>query len=136
MADVEGYREEPGNLGNQRELLPILGRMNGTGTNMTATRQRFQRLTSKLLAQVGLEPLKKTVQEMDGKAQVCVDIVIRHLFERTVCMDRVDTGCSILESPDSYVECIIKPAPEAQKQDLLAVLDPDRLVRALTQSKN
>jgi len=83
MSDVEGYREELRNLGNQWDLLTILGQMSGTGMDMTGTRLGFQRLTSELLGQLGLETLKKTVQEIGSKAQVAVDIVIRNLFERT-----------------------------------------------------
>lgn len=83
MEDVESYREELHNLGNQWDLLTILGQMGGTGTDMTGTRAGFSRLTSELLAQLALETLKKTVQDMGAKAQVAVDIVIRNLFERT-----------------------------------------------------
>nr|WP_320116699.1 chemotaxis protein CheW [uncultured Desulfuromonas sp.] len=83
MATVEGYREELSNLGNQWDLLTILGQMSGTGMDMTDTRLGFQRLTSELLGQLGLETLKTTVQEIGSKAQVAVDIVIRNLFERT-----------------------------------------------------
>ncbi|WP_321532394.1 chemotaxis protein CheW [uncultured Desulfuromonas sp.] len=83
MSTVEGYREELSNLGNQWDLLTILGQMSGTGMDMTDTRLGFQRLTSELLGQLGLETLKATVQEIGSKAQVVVDIVIRNLFERT-----------------------------------------------------
>ena len=83
MTDVESYREELRNLGSQWDLLTILGQMSGTGMDMTETRQGFQRLTSELLGQLGLEILNKTVRELSSKAQVTVDIVIRNLFERT-----------------------------------------------------
>ena len=83
MDDVETYREELRNLGSQWELLTILGQMSGTGMDMSETHQGFQRLTSELLGQLGLEILNKTVRELTGKAQVTVDIVIRNLFERT-----------------------------------------------------
>ncbi len=83
MTDVEGYREELRILGNQWDLLTILGQMSGTGMDMTETRLGFQRLASELLGQLGLETLKTTVQEIGSKAQVAVDIVIRNLFERT-----------------------------------------------------
>lgn len=83
MADVERYREELRFLGSQWDLLTILGQMNGTGMDMTETHRGFQLLTSELLGQLGLETLKKTIQEIGSKAQVAVDIVIRNLFERT-----------------------------------------------------
>ena len=83
MSDVERYHDELHNLGNQWDLLTILGQMSGTGTDMTGTREGFGRLTSELLGQLGMETLKKAVQEIGSKAQVAVDIVIRNLFERT-----------------------------------------------------
>lgn len=83
MADVESCREELGKLGSQWDLLTILGQMGGTRTDMTGTRMGFQGLTAELLSQLGLESLKKTVQDISAKAQVVVDIVIRNLFERT-----------------------------------------------------
>jgi hypothetical protein len=97
MIDVEGYREELHNLGNQWDLLTILGQMSGTGTDMTGTRKGFQRLTSELLGQLGLETLKKVVQEIDSKAQVAVDIVIRNLFERTADIGFLATDDDIRE---------------------------------------
>ena len=97
MTDVEGYREELHNLGNQWDLLTILGQMSGTGTDMTGTRKGFQRLTSELLGQLGLETLKKVVQEIDSKAQVAVDIVIRNLFERTADIGFLATDDDIRE---------------------------------------
>lgn len=97
MADVEGYREELHNLGSQWDLLTILGQMSGTGTDMTGTRKGFQRLTSELLSQLGLETLKKTIQEIGSKAQVAVDIVIRNLFERTADIGFLATDDDIRE---------------------------------------
>ena len=114
MADVEGYREELHNLGNQWDLLTILGQMSGTGTDMTGTRRGFLRLTSELLSQLGLETLKKTVQEIAGKAQVAVDIVIRNLFERTA-----DIG--FLATDDDIREFL---RVEAGLESQLAELDP------------
>ncbi|WP_045220208.1 chemotaxis protein CheW [Desulfonatronum thioautotrophicum] len=83
MGSVESYREELHNLGNQWDLLTILGQMSGTGTDMSGTREGFAKLTSELLVQLALETLKKTVQDIGARAQVAVDIVIRNLFERT-----------------------------------------------------
>ncbi|MGE4194201.1 MAG: chemotaxis protein CheW [Pseudodesulfovibrio sp.] len=115
MADVEGYRDELHNLGNQWDLLTILGQMSGTGTDMTGTRKGFQVLTSELLSQLGLETLKKTTQEIAGKAQVAVDIVIRNLFERTA-----DIG--FLATDDDIRDCL-RVADDLGGQ--LASLEPE-----------
>jgi len=83
MKNVEDYREELRILAGQWDLLTILGQISGTGTNMTSTREGFKHLTNELLTQLGLENLKKVIQEVGSKSQVAVDIVIRNLFERT-----------------------------------------------------
>lgn len=83
MGSVEGYRETLQTLQGVWDNLTLLGQLSGTGTDMSGTRQAFQRLTSDLLNSLGRETLKKTVQEMQSKAQVAVDIMIRNLFERT-----------------------------------------------------
>ncbi|EGB15842.1 CheW protein [Pseudodesulfovibrio mercurii] len=134
MADVEGYREELHNLGNQWDLLTILGQMSGTGTDMTGTRQGFLRLTSELLSQLGLETLKKTTQELAGKAQVAVDIVIRNLFERTADIGFLATDDDIREFLRTAADlngqlAEAAPGSEAERElaDLLAG-HVDRLV--------
>lgn len=97
MRDVESYREELHNLGSQWDLLTILGEMSGTGTDMTATRVGFQELSSELLSQLGLETLKKAVQDISSKSQVAVDVVIRNLFERTADIGFLSTDDDIRE---------------------------------------
>lgn len=107
MAGVEEYREELRTLGGQWDLLSILGKISGTGTDMTGTREGFRHLTCELLSQLGLELLDKTVREIGAKAQVAVDILIRNLFERTA-----DIG--FLATDDDVREYILK-AEELRK---------------------
>ncbi len=95
MPDVERYREELSNLGGQWDLFTILGKMNNMGTDMSSTQQSFQELTFQLLGQLGLETLRKTVQNIKAKAQVVVDIVIRNLFERTADIGFLSTDDDI-----------------------------------------
>ncbi|MBX2859408.1 MAG: cache domain-containing protein, partial [Cellvibrionaceae bacterium] len=83
MPVLESAREQLSTLGQQWDFLTILGQMSGSGTDMSGTRQAFQDLTSELLAALGVETLRKTVNSMTSIAQVTVDIVIRNLFERT-----------------------------------------------------
>jgi len=101
MDSVDEYREELLRLGAQWDLLTILGQMVGTGTDMTGTRKGFLDLTNKLLCQLALENIRKTVQEIGAKAQVAVDILIRNLFERTA-----DIG--FLATDDDIRDFIIK----------------------------
>lgn len=101
MDSVDEYREELLRLGAQWDLLTILGQMVGTGTDMTGTRRGFLDLTNRLLCQLAMENIRKTVQEIASKAQVAVDIMIRNLFERTA-----DIG--FLATDDDIRDFIIK----------------------------
>lgn len=83
MEAVEHYRQSLHGLQGVWDNLALLGHLSGTGTDMTATRQAFQRLTGDLLGNLSAESLKKTVLEMKAKAQVAVDIMVRNLYERT-----------------------------------------------------
>ena len=57
MREVDGYREELSSLGQQWDLLTILGQMSGDGIDMSATREAFKQLTGDLLSNLGLETL-------------------------------------------------------------------------------
>jgi chemotaxis signal transduction protein len=83
IADVEVYRESLQQLQGVWDNLSLLGQLSGTGADMSSTRAAFQSLTGSLLNSLGRETLNKTVLEMNAKAQVAVDIMIRNLFERT-----------------------------------------------------
>ncbi|MDY7539319.1 hypothetical protein RGU72_13750 [Undibacterium sp. 5I1] len=50
---------------------------------MKATREGFNQLEKKLITNLAQENVTKAVQEMQFKAQVIIDIVVRNLFERT-----------------------------------------------------
>lgn len=83
MPQVRAYSTNLDALAERWNLLTLLGQMSNIGMDMSETREGFQSLTRELLHHLGTEHLKKTVAEMQAKAQVAVDIVIRNLFERT-----------------------------------------------------
>ena len=83
MQSVKGYEKSLEVLSEKWNLLTMMGKMSNTGMDMNDTRGAFETLTSELLEKLGMEILKKTTSEMEAKAQVAVDIVIRNLFERT-----------------------------------------------------
>lgn len=83
MPTVQDYEKALGALSEKWNLLSMLGKMSNTGMDMNDTRNAFETLTADLLDKLGLEVLKKLTSEMEAKAQVAVDIVIRNLFERT-----------------------------------------------------
>ena len=83
MPEVAEYRDSLNSLSDRWNLLTLLGQMSNIGMDMTETREGFQKLTDRLLDRLGHETLVKLTSEMEAKAQVAVDIVIRNLFERT-----------------------------------------------------
>jgi chemotaxis signal transduction protein len=83
MESVQEYREMLQTLQAVWDNLTLLGQLSGTGTDMSGTRQAFGSLTAALLNNLGIETRKKVVLDMESKAQVAVDIMVRNLFERT-----------------------------------------------------
>ena len=83
MDRVEEYRETLGSLQAVWDNLTLLGQLAGTGTDMSETRQAFGSLTTALINHLATETRRKVVQEIESKAQVAVDIMVRNLFERT-----------------------------------------------------
>ena len=50
---------------------------------MKVTREGFNQLEQQLIANLVRQNIAKSVQEIDFKAKVIIDIVVRNLFERT-----------------------------------------------------
>jgi len=110
MPQVRTYSGSLDALAERWNLLTLLGQMSNIGMDMSETREGFQSLTSELLHHLGKENLKKTVAEMQAKAQVAVDIVIRNLFERTA-----DIG--FLATDDDFRDFIISSKGTAAGTD-------------------
>jgi len=83
MQKVGDYSRILNALGDRWEMLTLLGQMSGTGTDMSKTKDGFATLSSKLLDNLAKETIKKLSSEINSKASVAVDILIRNLFERT-----------------------------------------------------
>ncbi|PPC90155.1 MAG: hypothetical protein CTY34_08825 [Methylobacter sp.] len=97
MQIIDDCRAELNDLQTVWDNLTLLGHLSGTGNNMNATRQSFQKLTSSLLNQLVSETLRKTIGEMQSKAQVAIDILVRNLFERTADIGFLATDADIRE---------------------------------------
>jgi len=104
MESVEEYREMLQTLQSVWDNLTLLGQLSGTGTDMSGTRQAFGSLTAALLNNLGIETRKKVVLEMESKAQVAVDIMVRNLFERTADIGFLATDDDIR----AYLEFVAK----------------------------
>jgi len=83
MEPVEENREKLYELSKNWDSLSLLSQLGSAGVNMDQIKANFTSLSSELINYLSSELLKKTINEMNSKAQVGVDIVIRNLFERT-----------------------------------------------------
>jgi len=103
MPEITDYNNALIQLSERWNLLTLLGQMSNIGMDMSDTREAFENLTEQLLEKLGEERLKKLTSEMNSKAQVAVDIVIRNLFERTADIGFLATDDDIRE----YIEHIL-----------------------------
>jgi len=62
---------------------------------MEATKKGFADLESKLTSQLVTEEIKKTCLELESKAQVSIDILVRNLYERTADIGFLATNADI-----------------------------------------
>lgn len=83
MDPVEESREKLNDLSKNWDSLSLLSQLGDAGVNMSKIKSNFTSLSSELINYLAGELLKKSVSEINSKAQVAVDIVIRNLFERT-----------------------------------------------------
>ncbi|QOP41641.1 chemotaxis protein CheW [Sulfurimonas marina] len=83
MEQVEDNRERLHELSNHWNTLSLLSQLGDAGVNMSRIKNNFTELSFELINHLAIELLNKNIDEMDFKAQVAVDIMIRNLFERT-----------------------------------------------------
>lgn len=83
MKNVNEFKTLIGDLSKTWEHLILLSQLSSSNINMDDTKADFDLLTLELSKHLENETLKKVVSQMNSKAQVTVDIVIRNLFERT-----------------------------------------------------
>ena len=83
MDQVEEYRESLQALQAVWDTLALLGHLSGTHIAIGDVRSAFSGLTTRLLNSLGSELRRKAVLDLQAKAQVAIDIMVRNLFERT-----------------------------------------------------
>ncbi|ALV06170.1 chemotaxis protein CheW [Roseateles depolymerans] len=83
MPLLDEYREPLMRLQGAWDSLALLGQMSGAATDMADTRSAFEALTGRLLDSLARRQFANAVQQLQGRAQVAIDILVRNLFERT-----------------------------------------------------
>ena len=102
IEDVEKYREELGQLSSSWDILALLGKLGDINIDIGKTKENFLNLTSTLLNHLSQEQIRKVRNEMDFKAQVSIDILIRNLFERTADIGFLSTDDDIRNYIHAY----------------------------------
>jgi hypothetical protein len=74
---------------------------------MEATKQGFVDLENKLTLQLVSEEIKKTCLDLESKAQVSIDILVRNLYERTADIGFLATNADIC----NFVSASVKGEP-------------------------
>lgn len=97
IEDVDKYREELGRLSSSWDIFALLGQLGDINIDIGKTKENFLNLTTTLLNHLSDETVKKATSEMNFKAQVAIDVVIRNLFERTADIGFLATDDDIRE---------------------------------------
>lgn len=103
IEDVDKYREELGRLSSSWDIFALLGQLGDINIDIGKTKENFLNLTSTLLNHLSEQTIKKVTAEMNFKAQVAIDVVIRNLFERTADIGFLATDDDIRVFIESYV---------------------------------
>ena len=63
--------------------LSLLSNKSSSGGDLAQARQDFAALSAELMRGLANEALKNRVDDLQARAQVCIDVLVRNLFERT-----------------------------------------------------
>jgi chemotaxis signal transduction protein len=83
MELVNDHRESLQRLQDAWEQLALFGQMSGTGADIGSTGAEFRQLSDELLDSLARRLLQDALRTARAKAQTCIDILVRNLFERT-----------------------------------------------------
>src|SRR5690554_2213406 len=89
MPFVQRCRQEFQKLDIWWSRVALTGKINSRGIatnlleNMEQTKQRFESLQQQLISNLVQEKQGKLSQELEARAQMTIDLLIRNLFERT-----------------------------------------------------
>lgn len=104
MEQVEEYREALQVLQAAWDNLALLGQLSGTRIEIGEVRSAFAGLTSSLLNNLGRELRRKAAFDLQAKAQVAIDILVRNLFERTADIGFLATDSDLRSFAEATAE--------------------------------
>lgn len=94
MPLVDEHRESLLRLQAVWDSLALMGQMSGSAADISKTRSAFESLTARLLDSLARRLLENAYHQLEGKAQVAIDVLVRNLFERTA-----DVGFLAADAP-------------------------------------
>jgi len=97
MTPLQDNKDKLNDLTKNWDTLSLLSKLGEAGVNMDEIKSNFTKLSNELIDNLANEMLRKSISEMNSKAQVAVDIVIRNLFERTADIGFLATDEDIRE---------------------------------------
>lgn len=132
MQGVEDYREVPGKLQAAWDTLALLSQLTGAATEMTGTREAFERLTGDLLNRLGQETRRKAIAELRSKAQTSIDILgllVDELGEiPEISRDEIKAVNHMGAAGDALTVGIVEGMRRSEdRHGLLSILASDRL---------
>ncbi len=83
MKNINEFKNELNDISKKWEQLILFSGLSSAKIDIESTKLNFDKLSEELISNLTEATVKKIVVEMNSKAQVAVDIVIRNLFERT-----------------------------------------------------
>ncbi len=97
MELVNDHRESLQRLEDTWDQLALLGQMSDNGTDIASTGAQFHGLTGVLLDSLARRLLQDTLRTARAKAQTCIDILVRNLYERTADVGFLATDTALRE---------------------------------------
>lgn len=120
MTPLTQSKESLTELARNWDTLSLMSQIGDAGMNMQKIKTDFVSLSDELMHHFGAELLKKVVAQMDSKAHMSIDILIRNLFERTADIGFLATDDAIREflihNPTKYTPNAQESAQELKKR--------------------
>ncbi len=102
MKNINEFKNELGDISKKWEQLILFSGLSSAKIDMNSTKSNFDTLSEQLILNLTEATIKKVSTEMNSKAQVAVDIVIRNLFERTADIGFLATDSEIRNFLKNY----------------------------------
>lgn len=112
MYPLQKSKEQLDSLSKNWDTLALLSQIGDAGMNMEKIKNDFVSLSNELVNHLGTQLLQKGVNEMHSKVQICVDTVIRNLFERTADIGFLATDDAIREFLTNFPTKYASPSQE------------------------